>query len=151
MHYGPRSHDVTDSQSVYLIVLLQVAPGDDLIMSNMYSLLNFIAATSKEIHDSSASSHFTSISQYISSGDHVTLHSLEPGLRGLGEDDKLLVGMSTISVATRLALEFKIDEVRYIAEHGLNLTLMYCSRLHTSQYRCYCSDCGRQSRPWKLP
>lgn len=89
-----------------------MAPGDDLIMSNMYSLLNFIAATNKNMQDSSTSSHFTGLSQYTSSGDHATLHSLEPGLRGLGEEDKRLVGISTISVATKLALEFRIDEVR---------------------------------------
>jgi phosphatidylinositol 4-kinase len=97
-----------------LAICITVAPGDDLVMSNMYSLLNFVAATSKDIYDSSASSHLAGISQYMSSSDHATLHSLEPGLRGLGEDEKRLVGISTISVVTRLALEFKIEEVCHL-------------------------------------
>lgn len=73
-------------------------------MSNMYSLLNFIAATSKETYDMS----FQGSDTY----DHGTLHSLETGLRGLSEDEKRLTGISTISVVTRLALEFQIEEVR---------------------------------------
>lgn len=39
-------------------------------------------------------------------------YSLETGLRGLSEDEKRLIGISTISAVTRLALEFKIEEVR---------------------------------------
>lgn len=73
-------------------------------MSNMYSLLNFIAATSKDTHDSS-----------LVDGDAFdpsTLSSLETGLRELSEDEKRLTGISTISVVTRLALEFSIEEVR---------------------------------------
>lgn len=81
----------------------QLAPGDDLIMSNMYSLLNFIAATSKDTHDGTF--------QGIGSHDYSTLNSLENGLRGLSEDEKRLTGISTISVVTRLALEFQIEEV----------------------------------------
>lgn len=51
------------------------------------------------------------------------MHSLEPGLRGLGEEDKRLVGISTISVATRLALEFNVDEVCHMIKHCLSPTL----------------------------
>ena len=46
--------------------------------------------------------------------DFSTLHSAEIGLRGLTEDEKRTVGISTISVATRLALESKSDEVHFI-------------------------------------
>lgn len=73
-------------------------------MSNVYSLLNFIAATSKDTHDTSF--------QGVDAFDPSTLHSLETGLRGLSEDEKRLTGISTISVVTRLALEFQIEEVR---------------------------------------
>ncbi len=80
-------------------------------MSNMYSLLNFIAATSKDTHDAT----------FQGSGSHEygTLNSLENGLRGLSEDEKRLTGISTISVVTRLALEFGIEEVRvcHLSEH----------------------------------
>lgn len=69
----------------------------------MYSLLNYIAATSKEISEYSMPNESTS--------DHVTLNSVESGLRGLSEDEKRLIGISTISVVTRLALEFQQDEV----------------------------------------
>lgn len=90
-----------------LLLFFQLAPGDDLIMSNMYSLLNYIAATSKDIYDS-ASVH--SHGYPLVSHGHSNLHSLEPGLRGLSEDEKRLVGISTISAVTRLALEFKMEE-----------------------------------------
>lgn len=43
--------------------------------------------------------------------DRFTLQSVETGLRGLSEDEKRLVGISTISVVTRLALEFGMEEV----------------------------------------
>ncbi|CDO73608.1 hypothetical protein BN946_scf185014.g78 [Trametes cinnabarina] len=90
-----------------LSLCIDLAPGDDLIMSYMYSLLNYIAATSKDIFD-------TSSVLGMSLGDvsdFNTLHSVETGLRGLTEDEKRTVGISTISVATRLALESKSDEV----------------------------------------
>jgi len=41
-----------------------------------------------------------------------TLHSLESALRGLVGEEKRLVAMSTISVVSRLAVEFEEDEVR---------------------------------------
>ncbi|KXN92250.1 Phosphatidylinositol 4-kinase stt4 [Leucoagaricus sp. SymC.cos] len=85
-----------------LALCIKLAPGDDLIMSNMYSLLNFIAATSKDTHDDL---------QGPDAHDPGTLHSLETGLRGLSEDEKRLTGISTISVVTRLALEFYTEEV----------------------------------------
>lgn len=79
-------------------------------MSNMYSLLNYIAATSKEIYESSGSSIMSN--PLYDGQDQNTMRSVETGLRGLSEDEKRLVGISTISVVTRLALEFKTDEVR---------------------------------------
>lgn len=81
-------------------------------MSNMYSLLNYIAATSKEIYENSSSSQMMSNPLY-NAHDHATIHSVETGLRGLSEEEKRLIGISTISVVTRLALEFKMEEVRY--------------------------------------
>ncbi len=74
----------------------------------MYSLLNHIAATtSKETYESTT----TSRSSLDDSADAATLYSLETGLRGLTEEEKRLVGISTISVVTRLALEFQTEEV----------------------------------------
>ncbi|KAF7338006.1 hypothetical protein MVEN_02024500 [Mycena venus] len=97
-----------------LAVCIKLAPGDDLIMSNMYSLLNYIAATSKEIFESSSSSQMMSNPLYNAQDkdqDHATLQSVATGLRGLSEEEKRLIGISTISVVTRLALEFKMEEV----------------------------------------
>lgn len=76
-------------------------------MSNMYSLLNYIAATSKEVYDSSA---FDGHGEFAADS-YKTLRSLESGLRGLSDDEKRLIGISTISVVTKLALEFRIEEV----------------------------------------
>jgi phosphatidylinositol 4-kinase A len=73
----------------------------------MYSLLNYIAATSKEVYDPvilGAQHQFTAQGRG-------TIHSLESGLRGLSDDEKRLTGISTISVVTRLALEFQMDDV----------------------------------------
>jgi phosphatidylinositol 4-kinase A len=74
----------------------------------MYSLLNYIAATSKETSEHSMGVHLHNTD---GSSDYITLHSVESGLRGLPDEDKRLIGISTISVATRLALEFQEDEV----------------------------------------
>ncbi|KAF9475060.1 hypothetical protein BDN70DRAFT_996680 [Pholiota conissans] len=88
-----------------LALCIKLAPGDDLIMSNMYSLLNYISATSKDIYDAG------SMHVQFNSQSQVNLHSLETGLRGLSEEEKRLTGISTISAVTRLALEFKMEEV----------------------------------------
>ncbi|KAK7467455.1 Phosphatidylinositol 4-kinase stt4 [Stygiomarasmius scandens] len=92
-----------------LALCIRLAPGDDLIMSNMYSLLNYIAATSKEIFESSNNSHLVNNPLY--SLDQNSVKTVETGLRGLSDEEKRLVGISTISVVTRLALEFHMEEV----------------------------------------
>jgi phosphatidylinositol 4-kinase A len=89
-------------------IVLQLAPGDDLGMSYMYSLLNHIAATSKEPYEVAVVMNNNTLSD---SADSATLFSIETGLRGLTEEEKRLVAISTISVVTRLALEFKDEEV----------------------------------------
>ncbi|KAI0075272.1 hypothetical protein K474DRAFT_1676500 [Panus rudis PR-1116 ss-1] len=70
-----------------------LAPGDDI-------------ATSKEGYESGAL--LTALGE---AGDRSTVHSVETGLRGLTEDEKRLVGISTMSVVTRLALEFRSEDV----------------------------------------
>jgi phosphatidylinositol 4-kinase len=81
-------------------------------MSNMYSLLNYIAATSHELYESSGASQVLNNPLYPpSSLDHATLHSVATGIGALSEDEKRLVGISTISVVSRLALEFNMEEV----------------------------------------
>ncbi|KAF5380919.1 hypothetical protein D9615_004166 [Tricholomella constricta] len=103
---------------------IRLAPGDDLIMSNMYSLLNYIAATSKDIYDSSNNSQ-SSDDPMHDSLDHSTSQLLESGLRGLSEDEKRLVGISTISVVTRLALEFHTEERLRSAEPTVEAAIAY--------------------------
>jgi phosphatidylinositol 4-kinase len=97
----------------------QLAPGDGLIMSNMYSLLNYIAATSKDIYD------VNSVHVHPFNSHHIrnNAHSLESGLRGLSENEKRLVGISTISVVTRLALEFKVEEVSSVIRGRMIINL----------------------------
>ncbi|KAH9945818.1 atypical/PIKK/PI4K protein kinase [Epithele typhae] len=90
-----------------LSLCIYLAPGDDLIMSYMYSLLNYIAASSKDIFDTSS---ITPKSAGDLS-DLATMHSGDTSLRGLSEEEKRTVGISTISVATQLALESKSEEV----------------------------------------
>lgn len=76
-------------------------------MSNMYSLLNYIAATNKEIYESSTGPPINGDSRH-SLTEHTTIES---GLRSLSDDERRFVGISTISVVTRLALEFRMEEV----------------------------------------
>ena len=95
----------------------KLAPGDDLIMSYMYSLLNYIAATSKDTFDTT-SVLAPSISD---TSDLATVHSGETGLRGLSEDEKRIVGISTISVATQLALESKSEEARLFLHTNMTI------------------------------
>ncbi|EMD38197.1 hypothetical protein CERSUDRAFT_113350 [Gelatoporia subvermispora B] len=90
-----------------LALCIDLAPGDDLVMSYMYSLLNCIAATSKDPQDTSG----LLMPVLGGSADYSTVNSMDTGLRGLSDDEKRTVGISTISVATRLALEFKSEEV----------------------------------------
>ncbi|KAG9226590.1 hypothetical protein CCMSSC00406_0006185 [Pleurotus cornucopiae] len=92
-----------------MALCIKLAPGDDIIMSTMYSLLNYIAATSKDLAGSSTSSHILNPS--LQALQESNAHSAEVGLSTLTEDEKRLVGISTISVVTRLALEFDIEEV----------------------------------------
>ncbi|KAL0581133.1 Phosphatidylinositol 4-kinase stt4 [Marasmius crinis-equi] len=92
-----------------LALSIKMAPGDDLVMSTMYSLLNYIASTSKEISDSNTVQMMNN--PLRTSLDRTSLPAAETGLGGLSEDERRLVGITTISVVTRLALEFDSEEV----------------------------------------
>jgi phosphatidylinositol 4-kinase A len=90
-------------------------------MSNMYSLLNYIAATSKETFGTSI------LELDDATDDEYPSNRLESGLRGMSEDERRLVGISTISVVTKLALEFRMEEVT-------RLTIsMLLQRLHSAE------------------
>lgn len=90
---------------------VKLAPGDDLILSNMYSLLNYIASTSKD-HSDGSNSFVIGQSPYMHAADNAsTIHSAETGLRGRSEDQKRLIGITTISVVSQLALEFQEEDV----------------------------------------
>ena len=81
-------------------------------MSNMYSLLNYIAATSKEINDgSSLAPTLSSSAPESENGEEGTMHSVKTGLQDFSEDQKRQIGISTISVVACLASEFKVEEV----------------------------------------
>lgn len=101
-----------------LALCIKLAPGDDFIMSNMYSLLNYISATSKESHDSAWNSQVMNASS-LQPGDQSMIQSLKSGLQAFSEDQQRLIGISTISVVTCLASEFKIDEVSLFMCIGL--------------------------------
>ncbi|KAI5120463.1 hypothetical protein M0805_006483 [Coniferiporia weirii] len=92
-----------------LALCIKLAPSDDFIMSNMYSLLNYISATSKESHEGSWSSR-TMHTSSMQPEEHA-VQSLKTGLQEFNEEQQRLIGISTISVVTCLALEFKMDEV----------------------------------------
>lgn len=83
-------------------------------MSNMYSLLNYIAATNQDVMEGSGSNSIGT-SPYIHTSDEPNLYSVEIGLGTYSEEEKRLIGISTISVVTRLALEFQVEEVIALA------------------------------------
>ncbi|KAG8826070.1 phosphatidylinositol-4- kinase [Serendipita sp. 401] len=87
-----------------LALCIQLAPGDDLIMSTMYSLLNYVAASSK----GSEGSKVLANSPY---NDPAVNDMVETGLRSFTEEEKRLVAISTVCVVSTLALEFKVEEV----------------------------------------
>ena len=89
----------------------------------MYSLLNYIAATSQELQSTAGLSPFGSTSSLVQNGDESMTYSAKSGLQGLSEDQKRLIGISTISVVTRLALEFKSDEARQILHSYKNVVI----------------------------
>lgn len=86
-------------------------------MSNMYSLLNYVAATGKEIHDVPHNipsfGHFSGLNgEYpLAHSDRATVHSVDTVSHGHTEEERRLITTATISVVSRLALEFKRDEV----------------------------------------
>ena len=83
-------------------------------MSNMYSLLNYIAAPSQDIFESSSQQLLHNplySAPFSSSTDQLTFQSEDVGLRGRSEEEKRLIGITTISIVTRLALEFDKEEV----------------------------------------
>lgn len=75
------------------------------MLSHTYSLLNYIAATSR--FSGVDDMRETIDGQY----DYATLHSVESALRGLTEEEKRLIAVSTVSVVSRLAVDFEKDEV----------------------------------------
>lgn len=89
----------------------------------MYSLLNHVAATSKEVHDlphsTSPYGFFSSLDgEYtIIHADRATLNSLDTVGHGHTEEERRLITTSTISVVSRLALEFKRDDVCAVFWH----------------------------------
>jgi phosphatidylinositol 4-kinase len=83
----------------------------------MYSLLNYVAATSKEIHDlphkTLPNGLFSTLDdEYsVTHSDHATQYSIDIAGHGSTEEERRLITTSTISVVSRLALEFKRDDV----------------------------------------
>ncbi|KAJ8594622.1 hypothetical protein M405DRAFT_469254 [Rhizopogon salebrosus TDB-379] len=117
-----------------LALCIKLSPGDDSIMSNMYSLLNYIAATSKEITEASSSYQLLSNPLYASSvstpNDQMSFKSDEIGLHGRSDEEKRLIGITTISVVTRLALEFHTAGQEEVTKLTISMLLQ---RLRTSE------------------
>jgi len=80
---------------------MKLSPGDDLIMSTMYSLLNFIAVTSKE---QGTVPRGEKAKEEARDDIHVAFGTFT-------DNEKRILGISTICVVTHLALEVKKEEV----------------------------------------
>ncbi|KAG8721515.1 phosphatidylinositol-4- kinase [Ceratobasidium sp. 394] len=99
----PSAPTVLAAAANCLAVCIELAPGDDFALSFIYSLLNYITATNQDSD--------LGFSPYIHNTDSSTVISTESGLRGKTESEKRFIGISTISVVTRLALAFKREDV----------------------------------------
>ena len=82
------------------------------MLSHTYSLLNYIAATSRF---SGVDDMDEVIRGADGQTDYATLHSVQSALRGLTEEEKRLIAVSTISVVSQLAVQFENDEVCLIS------------------------------------
>lgn len=83
---------------------MKLSPGDDLIMSTMYSLLNFIAVTSKELTGQETAPRGAKAKMETKEDMHVAFGTFT-------DNEKRILGISTICVVTHLALEVKKEEV----------------------------------------
>ncbi|KAG8734179.1 phosphatidylinositol-4- kinase, partial [Ceratobasidium sp. 423] len=101
----PTAPTVLAAAASCLAVCVEVAPDEDFLLSFVYSLLNYITATNQDMD--------VGTSPYIHnhSNDSTTAVSIESGLRNKTDVEKRRIGMSTISVITRLALVFKREDV----------------------------------------
>lgn len=79
-----------------------------MMMSYMYSLLNYVTATSKEPHEPPSATLATS---FDNNSAYLVVQAFERGLNGLSDDQRRMVGINVISVVTKLALEFETEEV----------------------------------------
>ncbi|KAF8759029.1 PI3 PI4-kinase family [Rhizoctonia solani] len=100
----PTAPTVLAAASNCLAVCIEAAPGEDFLLSFIYSLLNYITATNQEM-DAGTSPYI-----HNHANDSTTAVSIESGLRNKTDLEKRRIGMSTISVITRLALAFKRED-----------------------------------------
>ena len=109
-------------------------------MSNMYSLLNYVAATSKEIHDVPHNTPPNGLFSALNNGysvthaDRTTQYSIDIAGYGHTEEERRLITTSTISVVSRLALEFKRDDVSAFVGSNQILAKTHCIGYKT--YNC---------------
>lgn len=99
----PTAPTVLAAAAHCLAACIELAPGDDFALSFIYSLLNYITATNQDTDVGSW--------PYLHNTDSSTVVSMESGLRDKTENEKRFIGISTISVVTRLALVFKREDV----------------------------------------
>ncbi|ELU44766.1 phosphatidylinositol 4-kinase beta [Rhizoctonia solani AG-1 IA] len=114
----PTAPTVLAAASNCLAVCIEAAPGEDFLLSFIYSLLNYITATNQEM-DAGTSPYI-----HNHANDSTTAVSIESGLRNKTDLEKRRIGMSTISVITRLALAFKREDVRISSHRGKKQTYL---------------------------
>lgn len=98
VHSGPCP--ISDSL-IGSLTPMKLSPGDDLIMSTMYSLLNFIAVTSKE---QGTAPRGEKAKEEARDDMHIAFGTFD-------DNEKRILGISTICVVTHLALEVRKEEV----------------------------------------
>jgi hypothetical protein len=92
---------------------MKLSPGDDLIMSTMYSLLNFIAVTSKELTGQGTALRGEKAKEEARDDVHIAFGTFT-------DNEKRILGISTICVVTHLALEVKKEEVCWRYFRGMS-------------------------------
>ena len=83
-------------------------PGNELGMSYMYSLFNFVPST---VSDPNRTLQNDEVGKSPYSHDH---DIAESGLQGYTEGERRTIGISTVCVITCLALELQDEDVCYL-------------------------------------
>lgn len=115
---GTRISPVLDSAAKCLANCVTMVPGDDLAVSTMYSLLNYLGRESAGANGTAAGagSLRSGVSRAVAGRDFSMSHSASQAvLAQRSDDEKRIIHLSIVTIVSRLALEINRPEVTGLA------------------------------------